>query len=1113
MSLFDTLPTEAQLNTLLSDITGNAAAGTGVAGVLQLLQSVKLGDQVTALQGRLQGNLSAQFTVDTNVTGGALAQFTQAVQALPADPTRLVQPIIEQFTAIDHLALTAIPAKLTAGLEGLQAIETATPPDLTAFLPTALAALDNVRAELLTGALSELRQWSAGLTALQEEVEPLLAGDPNTVVDRLIAYLASHIADLVRDLLPAPGGLAQALAQQLDSALALDRLATFEALKATLIAQMNAIKAQFDGGDFTDPAQLQTALGTFTALTTHLTTMNTDLHQALQVEWSTANGLTLALQRELDSLAAVEVIELGNVKQRFVQAFAKVESVIRQLNLASLQSKIEAIFTKIQAIIAQANLNQLLPDLTNLVQPLQAAATLLDAGLFEVIATMRATFQQMEQNLGQVTSALGTLDENGHFTFHVQAEVAAFLNGIKDNLQTTIQPLLDQFNGGLVTTLEQVTTLLTNVQAQIENVKNALSTALQGVADQLAALDVPGQMAAIRQKLEAMVQNMGEIDFDLVVNPIIDQLQQMADQLAQIDVASLSEITVGALKVSVAVVVDVDFTAQITDVLLAKLDPILQLPQTALQEITATVEAGLAKLRKLSPDGLLRPLDDLFQPITAILAQLSFDQLLAPITAWHTQAIAALEQVTPSALLQPLHDLFQSLTAALERVSPAALIAPLQQVLTDLQQHLGAFDITAPLLAVNDALQRAVGRLDALAPAAALAPLVTAFDTIQAALDAFQPSTLLQPLNALFAGLAAPLAQLNATHVAAIGVAFAPLQTVAAAFDPTPNFQLLHQHYPQLVSRLQQINIGKLIADLKGSYDALQLSFQAGGAAGAGLAGQVTLLNPLQNNTLGQLAPSFQQSRTQLQNAFPAATPPAPLVTQYNTLKPRLAGLAPTWLKADMTVASVRQAFTQANPLNIGPELDQLYGALKEQWRALDPRLLQTQIDALFTTLKATVTSLDLTPFASAIQAVLAQLIDKLSVLDLQLVGDELQAQFAQLTAIVAALDPSVVLGQLDALTAEVKALLAGLNPATVLQGIEAPLQAAKAVVATFDPAGFKAPLQAIFAGIDQVLAQIDVATLVKPLIDRLKQIKDELTQALARTAEAFNAMLAAIPV
>jgi hypothetical protein len=1113
MSLFDTLPTPEQINTLLTDITGNAAAGTGLAGARQLLQNINLGDQVTGLQGKLNGNLAANLTIDPEVIGNALAQFTQATQALPADPSTLLRPVTDQFALINDLALNAIPAKLTAGVAGLQAIETVTPPDLAALLPEALTAIDNVRAELLTGALSELRQWSAGLTTLQTELAPLLTGDPGTVADQLIAYLAARIADLVRDLLPEPGGLAQALSVQLDNALAPERLATFAQLKATLIEQMNAIKAQFDGGDFTDLGPLTAALTTFTGLTTHLTTIDVDLRTALRTEWANASGLTLALQRELDSFAEVEVVQLGNVKQRFVQAFAKVESVIRQLNLAALRSKVEAIFAKIQGIIEQASLAQLLPDLTTLVQPLQAAADLLNAGVFELIAAVRSAFQQMAQTLSQVTSALGAVDENGHVTFHIQQQVAAFLNGIKDNLQTTIQPLLDGLNGGITTALQQVTTILTAVQAQIESVKTALGNALQGVADQLTALDVPGKMAEIRQQLETMVQNIGAVDFDLVFNPIIDQLQRMAEQLAQIDLSSLSEITVGALKVSVKVVVDVDFTTQITDVLLAKLDPILQLPQAALQEITATVESGLFRLRQLSPEALLRPLDDLFQPIATLLDQLTFDQLLAPLTTWHTAALAALDQVTPAALLQPLHDLHQQLVAALDRISPAMLVAPLQTLLADLQQPLAQLDITAPFQALDDALQRAMGRLDALAPATALAPLVGAFDTVQTALDAFQPSRLLQPLSDIFAGLAAPLAQLNATQVAAIGVAFAPLRTVTTAFDPALNFHQLHQQYPQLVSRLQELHIGKLIADLKGPYDAMHLSFQAGGAAGAGLAGQVTLLNPLQNSTLGQLSAGFQQSRDQLQHGFPTATPPAALATRYQELKPRLDGLAPSWLQEGMTVEAVRQAFTQANPFNIAAELDQLYGAVKEQWRALDPRLLQAQIEAVFTALKTTIAGITLTPVATALQTLLTQLQTTLGALDLQLVGDELQAHFAQLTALATALDPSVVLGQLETLTDEVKTLLTGLQPAALLSGINAPLQAAKAVVATFDPAGFKAPLQAIFAGIDQILAQIDVGPLVQPLIDRLEQIKDELKEALTRTAAAFNAMLAAIPV
>jgi hypothetical protein len=709
-------------------------------------------------------------------------------------------------------------------------------------------------------------------------------------------------------------------------------------------------------------------------------------------------------------------------------------------------------------------------------------------------------------------SALGSFDNGGVFHFHVQQQIKDFYDTVKQTLNETIQPLLNEFKTTVTQVLGQVHDQLDAIKAQIETVKGQLQSALQGVNTKLVELNVPAKLEEIRTKLDTMLESLGTIDFAIVTDPVVEQIGELRDQLKQIDVSKLSEISIGALKVSVEVVTTIDFSAKITDALMAEIDQILQVPKNALTEIETTVEGALDRLGKLAPETLLKPLDDLFQPVTAMLNRLEFEQLIGPIDAWHERTLQELDKVSPSAVLQPVIALFQQLEGMIDALAPAKLVQPLQGMVDGLKADLGKLDLAGLLGGVTGALNRVRDMLGRLAPERLLDPLVALFDRVMTALDRFSPSALLTPFTTVFDQLTAPLGNLNLAHVAAIGAAFAPLRSLPNAYDPRYNVQTLRRIYAEQVALLQQLNIGKIIADLKAPYDSLKVMFDVGGVD-VTLAASIEGLNPLRNAIIGQVATGVQQIQAKLQNAFLQADPPAELVSAYEQVRPKITALVPSWITDGMTVETVRAAFRLANPLNLSAEMDQLYEAVKNKLRLLDPRALQQELRETVEQVLAVLEPIDPATLLAGFQGAVDAIIERLDVLKLETVVDELQTMFDEIRAVVGGLNPEPIIAELGALAAEVRQLLEGLKPSEVLSGVSAPFQDAKDIVNEFDPAVFKAALQQVFENIQQVIGQIDIGVILSPLVEQLDALREALRVALQRTEDAFNEMLAAIPV
>jgi hypothetical protein len=938
-----------------------------------------------------------------------------------------------------------------------------------------------------------------------------MTGSPDAITTALIGYLADRVHDVVELVLPGGQGPAAVLARSLDTALAPPQIAAISAAKTALLTHLDQARDEFAAGRFTNTAHLAEAEADFQQLVRGLGGIAEQTQAALRAPAATAAGLGQTLTRLYDNFGTIHIVDLGAPGDQISHALSELETAIRGVDLPGLRARVEAMLGQMASAVQGLSLGQVIGGLDQAQAAIRDAVTGLDGALLEIVATVRAAFDRVRDALHSVRDALGTTDADGHFHFHVQEEIETFLNGLKTTLDNTIRPQIDNFKTSVHQVIDQVTETLNGVRDQIDGVKRQLQETVQGAVEQLRTLDIRGTLDAIRQTLENMLQQLGAISFDPVVDPVVAQIEQMRDQLRRIDVSKLNDVLRSALHVSVQVVTSIDFSTQITDALMQEFDRVLEIPNGAVDGLQERLDDALARLGALDPQVIVRPLADLFAPVTAALDQLQVDKLVAPLQTWYTQAQSQLDGVMPSALLAPVVEAYDSLNRVFAAISTDRLAGSLRETMSGITADLQRLEPAQLIQTLTDALGQAAAAIDGIAPAQLFAPLGAEFDRLTEALDRFDPAALLTPLGQFYGRLTAPLARLTDVDAARIGAAFAPLAALPAALDPQPNFEAAAHALAEARRALDGLSIGQILADVKQRYDAVQAALDAGNGPGE-LRERVGRLNPLQQPDLARTVAAFGALQAQLQAAF-ADTAPADLVSRFDAIHANVEGLAPQWVRQTPTAAAIREALNWANPATLGQELNQVYERLKEQWRALDPRIVPASLQALFDNLRNALAALSPATLAERVRGLMADLLPRLQALNPDVLANELRDVEGEVRTILAGLDPRPIIGELDSLANDVKTLFASLNPATVLSDLQAPLDAVKGIVQAFDPADFAAALEPIFSEIREMLSQINLRNILQPISDRLQALRGELEQALRRTETAFDQMLAAIPL
>jgi hypothetical protein len=1110
--LMSSLPQPDALQESLSAVIGDEARGTGVAAVAGLLAGLNPGNISANLSLKLDDGLSASLDVDTSgLTGAGLGDFQQALALLPSDPAALTVALSGRFDTLKELAVEALTSRLRASIDGLDAVTALVPEDASALLGGVTSAVEGLKGELIAGAFADAVRWSAELEALRIELDAVISGDGGSIDDRLLAYFRGKVLDVVAQVLPPDMGRLPRFLGEIELALAAPDALRLPELTASVAAAFEAARLEFEAGNLTNTVAFDGAVAAFEELVGALEHIVALLRAPIEM---IADGVEGLLDAQYDNLMAIEIVDVGDIREIFVKATARVQAMIDEIQLPSVQVQIDALFARLDAAVDEFELPDLFGQVAGLQQQLDGVLGSLDGALYEATASIRNAFAQVRDSLQGLMSSLGSFDSEGSFRFNAQDDIEGFLKGVRETLETTLQPIVEDFQATVRGALEQVQTLLEGVQGEVEGVRQELDSALQGVLDQLQAVDVAGTMQGLRAELEEMLAKVAEVDFDPVVDPVIAQINEMRDVLAKIDVSAMGELQVGALKVSVEVVVNIDFGTQISASLMGEIDELLQLPFDALDAVEASVEGTLSAFAAYGPEAILEPLNGLFEPISEGLDSLDLDVLVEPLNQWHAGLVARLDSISPGALLAPLVEVHEQLVAAFEEVSPAQLVAPLKASIDALKADLGALDLGAVVGELGQVAAQLRALLEQFSPAKLLEPLVGALDQIVAALDGFDPAVILEPLKAVFAALTAPLEALTAEGAAKLAVVLAPLHELLSLCDPGTLYGRLATALSGLRDLLVRADVGGLVAQLNAPYGGMHAAFaaQAGGAS-ISLSASVESLNPAQNERLTKLTGEFQDLRARV-DALGSGEAPAALAARYeNEVKPQVERIVPFWAREDVSPASVKRAFQLMNPLALDEEVRALYQSLKDKLLVYDPRALQTAVQASFDGLLHKLSALSPDEINGQVDLVLGALTARLDALDLDSITGELTGMAGDVTVLIDAVNPRRVIDQMDGLVEGVKTQVEALQPSALLAGLEEPLAAARAIVGAFDPRVFIEALRAIFDQVQALVAEIDVGVLLEPLVKRLEQLRSELKSALERTEAAFNGMLAAVPV
>lgn len=1112
MGFLDELPKPDQFTALLADVVGDDAQGVGVAGALRLLREANVDTLSGDLIERLEQTLDLNVEGKSEVITGALEPFQQAIALLPNDASALTGTLNQALDTLRRLAAAELPRALTGSISSLQQVLAVAPAEPSSLLQAASAQFDALKQQLITGGLGEIQEVCAQLAALESELpRGVAAGDAETA---LIGYLESQIAGALGVVLPAGDAPAELLSRQLAHAITSERVSQIEETKSKLVSQLTLARGELEGGSLTNWTHLNDAQASLERLTADLSEMHQHLISALNQELATPQGLSQALNEQVENLEEVEIVDLTNPQELFGKAFDELENTVMQLDPNQVRQPVQTLLTQVEQLLSKADPSQFSAQASEIQSQLAGVADGLNGSLYEAVAVIREAFTRIHEALRSIASAVGSYDEQGAFHFNVETELEKMLGDAQSVMQDSLQPILETFKESVKGTLERVHGALDNVQAQIEVVKGALQNALMGLSQKLQELDLPGKLDSLGTQLQGLLDQFGQVKFDMIVDPVVAQIDDMREQIKKIDLSSLNDFLRETLRTALQAVLDLDFPGQITAALMGEIDKIIQIPVEELAGVEEKLEGALQQFGTLAPEALLKPLDALFAPVSDLLDELQLDHLLEPVNEWHNRANRELDAVSPAALLQPAIDAFLQLENAFESLAPEELIRPAQTLISQLVGELRKIDLASIAAEVSAAIEKVTQMLKALAPNELLKPLIVGYKNMVAVVDQLDPQALVKPFQGLLDAVAAPLAQLSSEGARAVSLAFAPLAAASAAYDPQASFELAARRFAETSALLRQLDLGKLTAELKSAYDALIKAYGARAAeAPADLQPRLVAFNPLTNTILTEVTSGTLRLQEQLQSGFAGAQPPAELVARSAPFRAQLESLVPAWANPDLTPEARRAALQSAGPLGMVEQIENRLNSFKAQLQAFDPGALLGDLNVLYERIVASAAALNPLQLADGVRNALDNLTAKLDSLDLELVVNELQGLAGEIQTIIGGLDPRPIIAKLDGLVNTVKETLAGLAPAEVLAEIKGLFDQVHALVHAFHPQIFIDALQGVFQEIQATLAAIDLGKLTKPLLDRLHALRDELETALKRTETAFEAMVSAIPL
>lgn len=1107
----------AGVATLLGESGTAGTPGTGLAGGAALAATSPTA-RVTAFQDVFQGQVAGLLAFDAAAGVTPITTFFTTLQAtVQQPPTAALTTFQQQLTG----AGAAFDGNFVQGLQtALTAIQTITqhaPANPTGVVNTLLDQILAVLGSLEGPEAENIRTWLQSLQDLESVLVPLIAQaqhspDPAVMLVQVIeralqatleVFGFSEIQSLLTFFDSFAGRLLPpALLTTIDGNLT--SVATTYAQPTTLVAA--------DFPIFRDA--VVSASEAMQDLKFDVQPLLQALHRLVNAKILQPHALATYLRSRMDAALGTPVRELQEINSPYSALLDRMDAAIAGIDLDFVRTDVLGFFDRVRTAITAANLGNLDATLQAQLAPVTQALQQVEQAVSTLLTQLRTFFANLVAQARTLASNVGQFRPDGTFEY----AIAGTLRQLLAHAQTAIggdpnhpgapsvAGAINEFHGVIDQFIGQLQGLLTPVQSALTGV---VTTAVDGVntfADFMAGLNLADLVGQLRQQVTVMLDQLGTVDFDLVVDPVVQAIEGNNQKLRDIDPATLNDLLRAALQVALDVIINIDFTVTIGKPLKDGFAELKKLPAAALAELQKRYEQALAFLHALSPTQLLQALFAAFDVIHQAAGALNISSLLQPLDELHARFLQQpLAQLKPSTVLQPVHAAFQSFMSTFQAVDGAALLAPLTTQLDALKATIANFNITGWIDDLLAAIEQAKTALRGLRPSQLLQPLVADFARLESELDRLKPSVVFAPVAALATPLLQFLETIQQETVTALFNLFQMPVQVLERLEPQRLEQQVVAQIDAVLTRLRGLNLPGRYNQLKAHY--FDLTVAVGAQSDQRRVEVALLIDP--DLQMGDLLADYMALLTGLEALKGNVQISGELTAVYAELRTRLLGLLPAYARTLLDPETFKRLLRLADPTRFLAELDQRFTAIKNKLIVIRPEELTGELDSSYEAVLALLDNLDISASLNTVKQQVEQLKGLIQPLRVDFVAADITKAVNDLRALLNGLDPTTLLVDLDALHQQVEQVVQQTQPSVMLADLQALAGELQTLVAAVDPrTTLGAPLQAAWDSVESVLDDLDFTVVLAPLVAKLDELEAAFMVALQRTETAFDAML-----
>ncbi len=324
--------------------------------------------------------------------------------------------------------------------------------------------------------------------------------------------------------------------------------------------------------------------------------------------------------------------------------------------------------TDILALLNALTVKEALGAVTNV---LGASLDAFDSAMLEVTANVSRVFDEVE-------NALDVID-----TANFQENIEEALQEI----QNTIESVINQFFTPLKTAVTSAVDLIESAVDSFD--PEQIKATMEDVIDQITAIfssqEVMDAINLIKSTIETVTQQIQAASFTPIVDGVVTGIDGVKEVFQLIPSSLLSDSLTQQIQAAVSAL-PIDLEQPITSLTSELSQLIEEGPKPLILEIQDPVNSLAAQLNEISPDKLIG--NDLFKEYENLLKGLDDfipSTLLAPIqNALRDLKTDISRQIDLDGLLKPLEDLYDNMATQLNQLDPGGMIEPINQTIEEM---------------------------------------------------------------------------------------------------------------------------------------------------------------------------------------------------------------------------------------------------------------------------------------------------------------------------------------------------------------------------------------------------------------------------------------------